>query len=176
MCRSFESVIGRAFADFGPTRRFVFQCIVGGVLLLGASACVDPAIAQEIKGADRLTANAFDLPWVPAVLEVVDPYVPDPSIFGGHYAFDHFAGSNQVDFAGWIAAPLSNGDILEVGLVPAWGAPNSANADFGILGWSVTTRQVSALRGPTPEIMVSTQTSTSCIRISTHPRISICAT
>ncbi|MGH8174170.1 MAG: hypothetical protein ACREPX_13595, partial [Rhodanobacteraceae bacterium] len=68
-----------------------------------------------------------DVPWLPEVIDLADRYVHDPSLFGGTFGLDHFAGANSSDFAGWISAPLSNGDILTVGLVPAWGGADPAN-------------------------------------------------
>jgi hypothetical protein len=113
-----------------------------GALLLAAAGHTEVAIANGAENSGFRPAE-IRAPWTPSVIEDVDPYIPDPALFGGNYAFDHFAGSSSVDYSGWIAASLSNGDILEVGLVPAWGASNSANGlwNLGLVRYTAASQR-----------------------------------
>jgi hypothetical protein len=101
------------------------------------------ATARDTENVQRESESAVDAPWITPMIAMSDPYVLDPTLFGGHFGLDHFAGSNDVDFSGWIAAPLSNGDILEVGLVPAWGAANSANGlwNLGLVRYNAASQR-----------------------------------
>lgn len=75
--------------------------------LLGL-ACIAASLVAQVHTQD---ANAGTLPWVPAVIEAIDPYV-------GAAGLDHFAASNSADQVGFDTAPLANGNRVVAGLVP----------------------------------------------------------
>ncbi|MEO7874958.1 MAG: hypothetical protein ABIR62_02485, partial [Dokdonella sp.] len=76
-------------------------------VLLGAACAVASLTAQ----ANTQDANPGSLPWVPTVIEAIDPYV-------GVASLDHFAASNSADQVGFDTAPLANGNRVVGGLVP----------------------------------------------------------
>jgi hypothetical protein len=121
---------------------YAIRLMVGCALLLFHSELV---IAQELLASDPARDGITQPFWVSEVAQLADPYVHDPSFLVAKFGLDHFAGSNAADFGGWISAPLSNGDIVTVGLVPAWGAANSSSGlwNLGLVRYNAAGMRVS---------------------------------
>lgn len=123
-----------------PAQRFRARVVAGALLCL---ALFSTSVLGAAESEPRSTPRP-EMPWLPTVIQALDPYVPDPSLFGGRLALDHFASGNSADFAGWISAPLSNGDIVTVGLVSAWGSGNSSSGlrNLGLVHYNAVGQRV----------------------------------
>ncbi len=72
-------------------------------------ACLAGAMSAQATNQD---SDPGALPWVPEVIESIDPYVPQ------RLGLDHFAESSSRDQVGVYTAQLSNGNQVVAGLVP----------------------------------------------------------
>ncbi|MFC4819802.1 hypothetical protein [Dokdonella ginsengisoli] len=59
-------------------------------------------------------------------------YGLDPGFNGGAFFLDRFAGSSSANYRGRKLARLSNGDVVAVGLVPAYNQPDPPDGQFHI--------------------------------------------
>lgn len=118
--------------------------IIAAMALVTSHAVAQPAPARDAESATRA-------PWDTDAVRAIGDYVQSPSFNNRRLYIDHFAGPNNADAVGALAAQLSNGDIVVAGLVPNFQASGTCNNGTAMCNVGLVRYTSSGVRTPWPD-------------------------